>query len=106
MRRCRRCLALRNRGDRKTCVPALPLRTGYDLSLECHCNSSLTMLNCLGNRPEFAAAAQKAVGRLKPTERRYWKPVPGRARSMHWLKSCACGWCEGNRSHVESHTQA
>ena len=100
------CLALRNRADRKTCVPGLPLRTGWDLTINCHCNSSLAMLNCLGNRLNFAAAAQKVVGHLKPTERRYWKLVPGRARSMHWIKACVCSWCEGNRSHVDSHTQA
>ena len=39
-------MQLRTRVYRSTCVPGLPLRTGWDYSLPCRCNSSIDLLNC------------------------------------------------------------
>lgn len=124
------CLALRTRADRRVCVPHMPLRTGHDLSLVCHCNATghpqrlshlRSMLNCAGNRASLIAEVQRAVrtewqqGVTTPPDtspRRDRRAlqlnlVPGRPRPfMFWLKECACAWCEGNHSHVDRLTQA
>ena len=112
------CLALRNRGDKRVCVPDLPLRTGVDLSIPCHCNASgqpkelKLMLNCGGNRAGLQPAIQRALdaswrGVVPLAQRRSFRLVPGKLRPyMFWLPECPCDWCEGNRSHVDRMTQA
>ena len=43
-------LRLPSRQHRATCPPGLPLRTGWDHSLECRCNETFSMLNCADTR--------------------------------------------------------
>ena len=80
------CLALRTRRHRRACPGGTPLRTGWNLTTVCHCNSSAhQMLNCAGHGDHIF-------------------PSP-RVRSLR-LPECSCSWCEGNHSHVNSNTQA
>lgn len=85
------CLALKNRKYRGACIPGLPLRTGYDLSLPCRCNRSLSILNCADTPgakelPPVAAVLGRydAGGMLK----RHFKETMGQ------LQDCVCDGCK------------
>ena len=42
------CMAQPTRRYYGTCIPGLPLRTGWDASLPCACDDSVALVNCLG----------------------------------------------------------
>jgi len=85
------CLARRTRREHSACVPGLPLRTGWNHSIDCHCNSSAhDMINCAGATPHVSGASHLLEGllRRKPTDTRFLR-----------LPDCECKWCPAaNRS--------
>ena len=82
------------------------MRTGIRLDTACTCsNSHASMLNCAG-----ASTVRTLIrGRASPSGRPRLKDTLIRrtvnSRLMR-VASCACTWCEGNRSHVMHDTEA
>jgi hypothetical protein len=96
------CLRLRNRKDRRPCIPGLPLRTGWGLESACVCNNSFSdgrMMNCASTVTRVRTAT--ALRSLDP-------PVRTQRLNNRLMRfpSCACGWCKGNRSHITRDTSA
>ena len=74
-----------------TCMHGLPLRTGWDLSLECHCNGTNALLNCVDNVVPATVGAPHFVSLLG---------VP--PRSAVSFKE----WCPGSRAPIDSAARA